>query len=143
MTPDGGITVPVPMLGVRRVQLPAPGAVMAGARNGAAGVTDAVRDRIPNREHMLYYGGLGAMAAFGVLSWPAAAAIGAGVWVAERAFGSGRQAAMSRNQAAGQQSPGQRPGMSGRPALPSGAGAEGPQASANSEPTTRRREPLP
>jgi len=83
--PSGGITVPVPTLGVRSIHLAAPRAVMTGAMHGAAGVSDAVRDRLPDSRHMLYYGGLGALAAFGVLSWPAAAAIGSGVWIAEHA----------------------------------------------------------
>jgi hypothetical protein len=34
---------------------------------------------------MLYYAGLGAMAALGVVPWPVAAAAGGGVWVASRA----------------------------------------------------------
>jgi hypothetical protein len=87
----GGITVPVPTLGVRSVHLPPPRAVMTGAVHGAAGVSDAVRDRLPDGRHMLYYGGLGALAAFGVLSWPAAAAIGGGVWIAEHARPGRRQ----------------------------------------------------
>ena len=81
----GGMTVRVPTLGMRSVHLPAPHAVMTGAVHGAAGVSDAVRDRLPDGRHILYYGGLGALAAFGVLSWPAAAAIGSGVWIAEHA----------------------------------------------------------
>lgn len=80
-----GVTIPVPTLGVRPMHIGAPGAVAAGAVHGAAGVSDAIRDRLPDRQHLLYYGGLGALAALGVLSWPAAAAIGTGVWIAGRA----------------------------------------------------------
>jgi hypothetical protein len=147
---DGGFTVPMLTVGVRRVHLPAPGAVMAGALNGAAGVSDAVRDRImPDRQTMLYYGGLGAMAAFGVLSWPAAAAIGAGVWVAERARGAGRPAMKGGPVAArhaaglGEGMTGQGEGMGGRPAATESGRADGPQATVNSEQATRRRQPLP
>ena len=45
----------------------------------------AVRANLPPVDRMLYYGGLGLMAAVGVLEWPVAAAVGAGVWVAGRA----------------------------------------------------------
>lgn len=34
--------------------------------------------------HLLWWGGLAAAAAFGVVDWPVAALIGAGSWVAER-----------------------------------------------------------
>jgi hypothetical protein len=86
------VTVPVPTVGVRPVQVSAPHIDMSGPRaavtNAAHGVADAagtVRGRLPDRNHLLYYGGLGALAAIGVMSWPIAAAIGAGVWVAGRA----------------------------------------------------------
>ena len=32
----------------------------------------------------MYYGGLGVMAAVGVVEWPVAAALGAGLWLANR-----------------------------------------------------------
>jgi hypothetical protein len=43
-----------------------------------------VQRYLPPTGRMLYYAGLGALAALDVLSWPVAAAIGGGVWVASR-----------------------------------------------------------
>ena len=48
------------------------------------GLPGVIRPDRPNGQRLLYYGGLGALAAFGVVDWPVAAAIGAGVWVAGR-----------------------------------------------------------
>ncbi|WP_344611532.1 hypothetical protein [Dactylosporangium salmoneum] len=39
----------------------------------------------PGPTRLLYYGGVGALAVFGVLDWPVALAAAAGVWVATRA----------------------------------------------------------
>ncbi|MEV6930975.1 hypothetical protein AB0M46_41690 [Dactylosporangium sp. NPDC051485] len=39
----------------------------------------------PGPTRLLYYGGVGALAVFGVLEWPVALAAAAGVWVATRA----------------------------------------------------------
>jgi hypothetical protein len=44
-------------------------------------------EHLPPREQLAYYGGLGVMAAFGVISWPVAAAIGVGIAVARHARG--------------------------------------------------------
>ncbi|WP_454196747.1 hypothetical protein [Nocardia sp. Marseille-Q1738] len=80
----GGLRVPIPTLGVRMTRVPLP----PGPRTVASGVssaTAAVRHRVPDRESLLYYGGLGTAAATGLVSWPVAAAIGVGVWVAEHA----------------------------------------------------------
>jgi hypothetical protein len=41
---------------------------------------------LPPAERMAYYAGLGALAAFGVIEWPVAAAIGAGTILARRAL---------------------------------------------------------
>ncbi|WP_090947188.1 hypothetical protein [Nonomuraea jiangxiensis] len=46
-------------------------------------------------DHLVYYGGLAALAAFEVIEWPVAAAIGAGLVVAER---SGRRRGEVREQ---------------------------------------------
>lgn len=46
---------------------------------------DIARTFLPPPERMLYYGGLAAIAAFGVIDWPIAAAIGAGTMIAQRA----------------------------------------------------------
>ncbi|MEQ4717570.1 hypothetical protein [Nonomuraea sp. B19D2] len=55
---------------------------------------DVARTFLPAPERMAYYGALGALAVFGVLEWPVAAAIGAGTIIAQRRPGApmfGRQ----------------------------------------------------
>jgi hypothetical protein len=83
--PAGGVDIPVPVIGVRQVHLRTPQLphVELPSRQ-FAGLQRTVRDKLPEPEKLVYYGGLGALAAFGVMSWPVAAAIGAGVWVAGR-----------------------------------------------------------
>ena len=39
--------------------------------------------QMPDRGHLMWYGGLAAAAVFGVVDWPVVALIGAGSWVAE------------------------------------------------------------
>ncbi|MGQ4615249.1 hypothetical protein [Nocardia sp. R7R-8] len=83
-TERGGMRVPIPTLGMRMARVPLP----PGPRTVATGVssaTTAVRNRVPDRESLLYFGGLGAAAVTGLVSWPVAGAIGVGVWVAEHA----------------------------------------------------------
>ncbi|GGO21815.1 hypothetical protein GCM10010116_43930 [Microbispora rosea subsp. aerata] len=46
---------------------------------------DVARTFLPPPERIMYYGGLGALAALGILEWPVAAAIGAGTMIAQRA----------------------------------------------------------
>lgn len=87
--PSGvGVDIPVPVIGVRQVHVPAPN------------MPQALQDKLPDRKQLIYYGGLGAMAAFGVVSWPVAAAIGAGVWVAGRARSSSGKAGAAKAEAA-------------------------------------------
>ncbi|WP_280491662.1 hypothetical protein [Nocardia asiatica] len=83
-TKRAGLPVPVPTLGMRMAHVPLPPGPRTVA-GGVASVTAAVRDRVPDRESLLYFGGLGAAAVTGVVSWPVAGAIGVGVWVAEHA----------------------------------------------------------
>ncbi|MFI7707323.1 hypothetical protein [Nonomuraea sp. NPDC049480] len=45
---------------------------------------DVARTFIPPPERIAYYGALGALAVFGVVDWPVAAAIGAGTIIAQR-----------------------------------------------------------
>ncbi|MDQ3761716.1 MAG: hypothetical protein M3460_08445 [Actinomycetota bacterium] len=45
----------------------------------------AVRSSLPTPERAAYYGGLAALAAFSVIDWPVAAAIGVGTEIARRA----------------------------------------------------------
>jgi hypothetical protein len=86
-----GPAIPVLTVGVRMMRLPVPRNLMAGAAPGALDVSGAIRGRLPDRKHLLYYGGLGALAAFGVLSWPTAAVVGTGVWIAGRACADGQK----------------------------------------------------
>ncbi|MBC6460939.1 hypothetical protein [Actinomadura sp. HBU206391] len=46
----------------------------------------SAQSSLPSAERMAYYAGLGALAAFGVIEWPVAAAIGAGTILAKRAL---------------------------------------------------------
>jgi hypothetical protein len=66
----------LPVLTVRVPRSP----VLASARWAA----QTLQVYLPPRERLAYYGGLGLMAAIGVLDWPVALAAGAGVWVASR-----------------------------------------------------------
>jgi hypothetical protein len=86
-----GPAIPVLTVGVRLLRLPVPRNLMAAAAPGTADLSGTIRDRLPDRKHLLYYGGLGALAALGVLSWPAAAVIGTGVWITGRACASGQK----------------------------------------------------
>lgn len=88
------VTVPVPAIAVRRVRVPLPkvaslpalpGAVATSATRATGELPSSIRRHLPPRDRMLYYAGLGALAALEVVSWPVAAAIGGGVWVASRA----------------------------------------------------------
>ncbi|CAM00752.1 hypothetical protein A8924_1827 [Saccharopolyspora erythraea NRRL 2338] len=53
-------------------------------RDDLAGAANAVRSYLPSGRTMAFYGGLGALAAFSMIEWPVAAAIGLGVAVAQR-----------------------------------------------------------
>lgn len=78
--------VPIPLLTpqVKVFHVPAPPAVGAVAEAGRS-----VASHLPPRDQLVFYGGLGAMAAFNVISWPVAAAIGVGTAIARRGL-SGR-----------------------------------------------------
>jgi hypothetical protein len=78
--PFTGVRIPVPNVPLPRVPLPSQHDVIVGAVH----VSNVVRENRPSADQLLYYGGLGALAAFGVVDWPVAAAIGAGVWIARR-----------------------------------------------------------
>ncbi len=86
---SGGITVPVltPKLTVHRLQIPTFGlSELGGGLAAAAGrtVAGSVSGRLPSKERLGYYAGLGALAAVGVIEWPVAAVIGVGMAVARR-----------------------------------------------------------
>ncbi|WP_235883732.1 hypothetical protein [Saccharopolyspora elongata] len=63
-------------------------------RDDLAGAANAVRGSLPSWEMTAFYGGLGALAAFAVIEWPVAVAIGVGAVIAQR---SGRTAEKSRS----------------------------------------------
>ncbi|MFF5264425.1 hypothetical protein ACFY4C_36340 [Actinomadura viridis] len=81
-------TLPVPVvtphLSVRKVRIPAP----AGLPVTGHEVVEAGRvatSHLPPPDRLAYYAGLGALAVFGVVEWPVAAAIAVGVGIARRA----------------------------------------------------------
>ncbi|MEV8516844.1 hypothetical protein [Dactylosporangium sp. NPDC051484] len=69
--------VPMPHVKVPVVHMRKPDvrATLANVRTGRT---------VTQPRHLLYYGGVGALAALGVLEWPVALAAAAGVWVATR-----------------------------------------------------------
>jgi hypothetical protein len=73
-TQEATIPIPVPAIHTKRVSVPA---TMGQAKQS---VTGQLR---PSRG-LLFYGGLAAVAAFGVIDWPVAAAIGIGTVIARR-----------------------------------------------------------
>lgn len=56
-----------------------------GTMQETARAVETARTFLPPPERMLYYGALGALAVFGLVEWPVAAAIGAGTMIAQRA----------------------------------------------------------
>lgn len=72
-----GPSIPVPyvtaQLHTRRIELPA---LPAGEQLNSA--VESVRANLPSREQALFYGGLAASAAFSLIEWPVAVAIGVG-----------------------------------------------------------------
>jgi hypothetical protein len=71
--------VPVPQVRLPRIPLP------HDVLRQTAWAAQAVRANLPPTDRLAYYGGIGLMAALGVLEWPVAGAVGAGVWVASHA----------------------------------------------------------
>lgn len=54
------------------------------SRRDVEQAVDIARSFLPPPERLAYYGGLGVLAALGVIEWPVAAAIGAGTMIAQR-----------------------------------------------------------
>jgi hypothetical protein len=83
-----GATVNLPFVTAefRRPDVHLPDLRLPG-REDVEGVVTTVRENLPPREQMAYYGGLGLLAALSVIEWPVAAAIGVGTMVAQRAGG--------------------------------------------------------
>ncbi|MGE5290242.1 MAG: hypothetical protein ACM3ML_24255 [Micromonosporaceae bacterium] len=92
-------------------------------------VIDAARSLLPPPERVMYYGGLGAVAAIGMIEWPVAAAIGVGTAVAQRAVGYMRQGPCRADGAGPPGGPGG-PGGAGGPDGPGGAGRPDGKATA-------------
>jgi hypothetical protein len=116
--------VQVPVVHVRlpmlRVRVPRP-PVLESARWAA----QTLRVYLPPRERVVYYGGLGLMAAIGVLDWPVALAAGAGVWVASHTSHTGQHRdGQGASDAERTRSEGRRRATDGRVVRP-GAGGRG------------------
>lgn len=78
---------------VRIPKAPVPHARVPGvSRREVSDLVGAVGSYLPSRDKTLYYAGLGAMAAFQIIEWPVAVAIGAGTVVAQRALREGNGA---------------------------------------------------
>ncbi|MCO5991837.1 hypothetical protein NE234_00550 [Actinoallomurus sp. WRP9H-5] len=84
-TEEHGAAVPVPVVTphvrMLRIPLPTRGLAMVGDMGRVAAAY------LPPRDRLMFYGGLAAAAAIGVLDWPVAAAVGVGTMVARRAVG--------------------------------------------------------
>ncbi|HEX6871035.1 MAG TPA: hypothetical protein VF163_08055 [Micromonosporaceae bacterium] len=78
----GRMELPLTHIQVPVMRLHAPSAHRV--RGQVRWAAQAVRANLPSTDRLLYYGGLGALVAFGVLEWPVAAAVGAGVWLSAR-----------------------------------------------------------
>ena len=67
--------------------------VRVPGREDVTSAANAVRAQLPSRDHALFYGALGLSAAFAVIDWPVALAIGVGTALVSR--GSDQQASSS------------------------------------------------
>ncbi|GGL17670.1 hypothetical protein [Planomonospora parontospora] len=81
----GALTLTLPMITLE-FRPPQVGGREVGRVVGAA---RALLPALPSRERLAYYGGLGALAAFGLIEWPVAAAIGVGTVIARRSRNGG------------------------------------------------------
>jgi hypothetical protein len=72
--------LPMPHLRVPVVHVGAPSARSVIAR--AQWTARTIASAVPQPKRLLYYGGVGALAALGILEWPVAATVAVGVWVA-------------------------------------------------------------
>lgn len=79
------ITIPVvtPEFKIHKLRIPVPRVPKVNKEEvSSAGRTAA--GYLPPKDQFVYYAGLGALAAFGVIEWPVAAAIGVGTAIARR-----------------------------------------------------------
>lgn len=84
------ITIPVvaPEFKIHKLRIPVPRVPKVNKEEvSSAGRTAA--GYLPPKDQFVYYAGLGALAAFGVIEWPVAAAIGVGTAIARRPRQSG------------------------------------------------------
>lgn len=85
---EHGAAVPIPVvtphMKIYKLHVPGPGVheVVVAGRSAAA--------HLPPAERLAFYGGLGAAAVLGVISWPVATAVGLGTVIARRARGADR-----------------------------------------------------
>lgn len=87
--PPASVTLELPLV---TMQVRAPQIHLPHVSLEEAGlVIDAARSLLPPPGRVIYYGGLGALAAIDVIEWPVAAAIGVSTAVAQRAVCSTRQ----------------------------------------------------
>jgi hypothetical protein len=82
---EGRTTISVPyitaQLHTRQVEVPLP---RVPGREQISSATESVRSQLPSRDQALFYGGLAAGAAFSLLEWPVALAIGFGYALVQR-----------------------------------------------------------
>ncbi|GAA5039774.1 hypothetical protein [Thermocatellispora tengchongensis] len=96
-------TLNLPMVTIRARKPELPSVRLPDVRRELGHAVDIARTFLPPPERMVYYGGLAALAAVGVIDWPVAAAIGVGTIVVQRARqqgGNGESAARGRREAA-------------------------------------------
>ncbi|WP_246868572.1 hypothetical protein [Saccharopolyspora sp. ASAGF58] len=84
----GGTAITLPYvtaeLHTTKVQLP--GLQGMPGRKELASAVETVRGQLPSRDQALFYGGLTAAAAFSLIEWPVAAAIGIGNALVQRSM---------------------------------------------------------
>lgn len=78
---EHGAEIPVPVVTphVKVMRVPVPGLSLVGDMGRVAA------EYLPPPDRLVFYGGLAAAAAIGILDWPVAAAVGIGTLVARRA----------------------------------------------------------
>ncbi|WP_433425243.1 hypothetical protein ACQP1V_20135 [Microtetraspora malaysiensis] len=82
---NGEFTLNLPMVSLQFHRPQMPHVEMPHmSRQEVGHAVDVARSFLPPPERVIYYGGLGALAVFGVLEWPVAAAIGVGTMLAQR-----------------------------------------------------------
>ncbi|RCG31321.1 hypothetical protein DQ384_11440 [Sphaerisporangium album] len=93
------VDTPVVSVSVHRPHMPSMPRLMGGTRRRGQEMNRAMetaRTFLPPPERIVYYGGLGLLAAIGLMEWPVAAAIGAGTLIAQRACAAAGKGAEGR-----------------------------------------------